>query len=370
MRIKAGAHTRTIAEPPTMELDITTPVYRARPVQVIDHDNGVILKRGALETHVQGERALDIVRIVLETAHAGATKDQLLQPFPPIEQPAVDYLIDQLIQRRILDQSEHPLEETPESIFYWELDQDEREVKARLRQAKIAIVGVNELSLELSRSLRRSGFEPCDIIDYPLLRNLRLFNDDGTTTAEWSEDSPLALDEWQKDASHESIDCIVATCDHGGLHWLRHWNQFCVANGLRFYPVALQNLIGHIGPYVVPGETACFECLRARQNSNLARPEEERAVEMLAFDTQSVVSFHPAMPGAVAHIAAMQLVKVFGQTLPFSPESSFIEVNLLVPKLVTRRVLRIPNCSVCQTLLANAAVNTEKNKGFMPGNRR
>jgi molybdopterin-synthase adenylyltransferase len=354
-----------------MELDIKMAVYRALPIQVIDYEDGVILKRGALETRIRGERALDVVRIVLELTRNGATKDQLHETFSAVERPAVDYLLEQLIERRILVTGELDTQnETPESIFYWELDQDAKEVKAKLAEAKLAIIGVNELSLELARSLRRSGFAQCQVVDYPLLRNLRLYKDDNTLSEAWSEQPPVALEQWQKDASRESIDCVVGTCDHGGMHWLRHWNQVCMVNRLNFYPVALRNLIGYIGPYVVPGETACFECLRARQNSHLARPQEDRAVENVAFETQGVVSFHPAMPSAIAHIAAMQLVKIFGQILPFSPQASFIELNLLTPKFVTRKVLRIPNCTVCRMLEPTAAVVIENNKSFMPGNRQ
>src|SRR5262249_45290966 len=106
------------------------------------------------------------------------------------------------------------------------------------------------------------------------------------------------------------------------------------------------------------------------QNSHLAHPQEDRAAELRAHEAQGVVSFHPAIPGAIAHIAVMQLVQIFGQTLPFSPRASFIELNLLVPRLVTRKLLRIPNCSVCRMVESSAAVSIENNRGLMPGNRR
>ncbi|HEX3763069.1 MAG TPA: TOMM precursor leader peptide-binding protein [Kofleriaceae bacterium] len=354
-----------------MELDIKMPVYRAVPVRVIDHENGVILKRGALETRVQGDGARDIVRAVLALARAGATRAQLHEPFAAADQPAVDHLVDQLVERHILVRSvPDDRDETPETILYWELDTPAAEVKARLAQAKLAIIGVNEISLELVRSLRRSGFEHCPVIDYPILRNRRLYQDDTSVSSAWSEAPPLRLDDWKDSASRESIDCVIATCDHGGLHWLRHWNEVCVANRLPFYPVALRNHVGQIGPYVVPGETACYECLRARQNSHLADPAADRAAEMVAFDAQDLASYHPAMPPAIAHVAAMQLVKVFGRILAFSPRASFIELNLLVPRLVTRRVLRIPGCAVCRTLEPHAPTSIDDIASAMPGNPR
>jgi thiazole/oxazole-forming peptide maturase SagC family component len=127
-------------------------------------------------------------------------------------------------------------------------------------------------------------------------------------------------------------------------------------------------MIGYIGPYIIPGETACYECLRARQNSHLANSEQERAFELVAFESQDVVGFHPAMPGAVAHVAAMELIKLFSHTLPFRNVASLIEFNLLVPRLTNRKVLRIPTCAVCRTLQMHAATSVDTNEA-MPGNR-
>lgn len=311
------------------------------------------------------------MRAVLALARTGATRAQLHAPFPAADRPALDHLVDQLIERRILvDGEPGDRPETPEVILAWELDTPADELHARLARTRLAIIGVNEISLELVRSLRRSGFAHCPVIDYPILRNRRLYRDDAAVSSAWSEAPPLALEDWQEAARRESIDCVIATCDHGGLHWLRHWNQVCVANRLAFYPIALRNHIGQIGPYIVPGETACYECLRARQNSHLADPAADRAAEMVAFDAQDVVSHHPAMTAAIAHVAAIQLVKAFGRILPFSPRASFLELNLFVPRLVSHRVLRIPHCAVCRTLDPHAPTSTEETTSFLPGNPR
>ena len=215
----------------------------------------------------------------------------------------------------------------------------------------------------------RSGFEQVVVVDYPMFRNLRLFTGDGALDERsWGEPAPLSFADWQESATTDSLDCLIATSDHGGMHWMREWNQFCADNRLDFFPIVLQNLIGYIGPYIIPGETACFECLRARQNSHLERPDEERAFEAVADEAQGVVGFHPAMAGAVAHVAAMQLVNVFSRGLPFPPIAALIELNLAAATMVRRKLLRIPNCAICRTLWENAATSPYRDE-MMPGNR-
>ena len=91
---------------------------------------------------------------------------------------------------------------------------------------------------------------------------------------------------------------------------MRPWNEFCVRHRRPFLPVVLQDLIGYIGPIVVPGETACFECLRARQNSNLINPETQRAAEARAFDGQAIAAAHPAMSASLGAIAGFELTSV------------------------------------------------------------
>lgn len=354
-----------------MTTDSSPTRYRMLPVHVIEHRGGAILKRGSLETRIGGERAFEVLRRIVEEAREGAPLERLREHFIEAERPTIDYLLKQLIERRLLvPTDEWPAGgDTPEGIFYWEFGQDAGAVRSRLREARLVIVGVNEITRELNCVLLRSGFERMVVVDYPVFRNLRLFGDGGALDQRaWGEPPPMSLAEWEESATTDLVDCLIATSDHGGLHWMRQWNRFCAENCLDFFPVVLQNLIGYIGPYIIPGETACFECVRARQNSHLDRPEEERAFEAVASEAQDVVGFHPAMSGAVANVAAMALVNLFSRTLPFTQVASLIELNLVVPRMVARKVLRIPNCAVCRTMWENAAVSPYRDE-MMPGNR-
>ena len=128
-----------------------------------------------------------------------------------------------------------------------------------------------------------------------------------------------------------------------------------------FFPVLLQDLIGYVGPLVVPGRTACFECLRARQNACMDAPGVQRAAEG---DSAKALAYHPSMPSILGDVAALEITKLLGGVPP-PQHSRLIEVNLLAPAIETRTVLKLPRCPVCGALETRPSVST-KRRAFQP----
>ena len=125
--------------------------------------------------------------------------------------------------------------------------------------------------------------------------------------------------EWFELTQGRGLGCLVVTSDFGGQHLLRNWNRHCVRERIPFLPVVLQDLVGRIGPLVVPGEGSCLECLRARENSHIDDPETHRAAEHGAYEGQVVNAFHPSMASVLGDIAAMELLKLYGQFMAARP---------------------------------------------------
>jgi molybdopterin-synthase adenylyltransferase len=42
------------------------------------------------------------------------------------------------------------------------------------------------------------------------------------------------------------------------MQFMRKWNDFCVRNDHAFLPIVLRDLIGYVGPLVIPHKTACY----------------------------------------------------------------------------------------------------------------
>jgi molybdopterin-synthase adenylyltransferase len=360
-----------------MTLDSTSQKMRALTIQLIEIDNGILLKRGCTEVKIGGEGAAEAVQVVLSAAAGpGATREEICERFATPSRPAVERLIDLLIARHMLVpsngvESVATDRESSLDILYWHFGVSAAEVTQRLNSRQIVIVGVNCISRQLVASLSASDLDNFRVIDYPLLRNLRLFDDTARLLADqWpaSAKPPLAYEEWADKIDPQSLDCLVATSDFGGQQEMRPWNKFCVEHDRHFLPVVLQNVIGYVGPLVIPGETACFECLRARQNAHLEDPQTRRAAEDVAFEGQVVTGFHPAMASVLGDLAAIELTKFYSGVLPLRNVGTLIEVNLLATQLTARKVLKIPRCAVCSPLHTRSSTTAQKTV-FAPAGR-
>ena len=344
-------------------------ILRSLPVQMIPTKEGVIIKRGCTEVQIRGVNAGAVIeRIISSSTQNSVTKDSLLASFPHADQPSVSQLIDQLIERRLLvsstsADSNSGNHENSTDIFYWHFDQTKAEISQRLDAQKITIVGVNYISRQLAISLSESGFTQVEVVDEPGLRNLRFFDPPRELQLQhWPTPlrTPVAMKQWEAGADLNSLDCIIATSDFGSAPILREWNTYCIHHNLRFFPIVLSNMIGYIGPLVIPQETACFECLLARQNSHLSDPSRKQTVDQVAFDSQNIVGFHPSMASIIGDIAAMEMTKFYSQSMPLWNVGKLIEVNLLATRMTPRKVLKLPRCPVCSPLQTQAAITPDK----------
>lgn len=348
---------------------------RAVPVQVVDHPEGVVLKRGCTEFKVMGKEARSVVNAILAAFTSEArTIEEGCGLFPADCRAAVEQLVKKFVERRILiGASETPAApgalESHLDIFYWDLGTDRASVGVRLNEKRLAIIGVNYISQRLVRALGASEVREIAIVDFPVLRNQRLWADAESPcpVEEFAaRGGVLSYEQWAAGLEENGLpDVVIATSDTGGAHDLRQWNEFAVANRLMFFPVVLRDMQGEIGPFVVPGETPCYECLRARQNANLTNPIDERHTEYQAAQLQATCGFHPSMASVLADLAAMEVIKFLGGRLLSWRVGHLIDVNLIVPELKVRKVLRVPTCTVCGSRHSSPSVSLDK-RSFIP----
>ena len=289
-------------------------------------------------------------------------------------------LLTALLARRLLAElgPDQPLpgpdrdgEESGLDVFYWEFGTTAAQVQERLDTRHVAVLGINCISRQLVGALQAVGLRHLRVADHPLLRNRRMFREDELRADEWPSwlPAPLSYEEWRDTTDPVTLDCLVATADFGAQALMRSWNEFCVLNNRIFLPVVLDRLVGLVGPLVVPGETACYECLRAREDANREEFALRRALEQptAAVQRQVVSGFHPSMATILGDLAAVELHKYYSLAMPYRVGTLF-EVNLLSPSLTSRKVLKVPRCPVCSPLNKRPAVNPEKG-GFLPGGR-
>lgn len=348
------------------------PRYRANPVVVAELPDGVLLKRGSIEVRITGSGSAEVISTLMdELGEHARTREELLNRFPKVMQETVNTLIDQLVDRRLLESADTSIEpqsvmESPLDIFFWEHGFDKAQWVEQATKRSFVILGINFVSMAVCRALISGGIKLIKVLDVPALRNIRFFDDiGGDLLPDWQRDLPvpISIDEFLAD--EDDFDCMIGTSDFGGMHLLRQWNEFAVEANRAFFPVILQNMMGYLGPLVIPGETACFECYRARQNSHMADPSSQRAAEITAHEAQLGASFHPAMAAALGNLAALEITKFFVGRIAGWQVGTVIEMDLLKPEMNVRRVLRVPRCKVCDAGNKQSAVSLDE-KLFIP----
>ncbi|MBC8165172.1 MAG: TOMM precursor leader peptide-binding protein [Bryobacteraceae bacterium] len=344
-----------------MKLELQPEKLFFRPTQFIGTSGSLILRRGAIEIKVAGAEAMDCVQKVYHaTSSGGATEEEVLALFDSADRPSLEHLLRQLIRRRFLVslnqlesaawEEEDSFHESSADVFYWHFGQTEAQAVSKLSDRRITIVGVNCISRQLATVLMETGFSSIEILDDPIYRNLRLFDADGVLKrGEWPQTLPATIEQFGSVDSldPESFDLLVATSDFGGLHLFSRWNEYCHLHKRNFLPVSLQRLGGYVGPFTVPGETACFDCFRVRESMHAADPASHRAVDEAALEGKDLTGFIPPMASMLADTAAMEVVRFYAFGPPVWRFSSVIEVNLMVPSMTCHRVLKLPLCPVC-----------------------
>jgi molybdopterin-synthase adenylyltransferase len=340
-------------------------VLRALPAQLIATGGSIIIVRGIVEVLVSGDQVADIVSNLFSWASGrGLPRSELIERFAPDQRDLARTLIDQLIHRSILVKTDAATSlETDESsldIFYWHFGQTASAVAERMSEKSIGIMGVNTISRRIATSLQSIAARNFRVVDFAILRNQRLFSSEGDLLAnEWPGDRPLSYEEWKETLTNEEVSCVVATSDFGAPQLMREWNRFCIANDVHFLPVVLDRFIGTVGPFVIPGQTPCYECARIRENANMDSPAVQRIADFHAAERQLVIGFHPAMSGMLGELAALELCKAYGGAgIPWRP-SYATELNVLTPSLTTRRVLKVPLCPSCSDARRISAMDIE-----------
>ncbi len=258
--------------------------YRLLGLQAVPHDDGVIIRRGTASVFVRGERARDLLDILIARSAEGRgiVLDEIKAETDLASHPTLTNLIETLRAERLLVVTERvtgpPRAERREEVFYWSHGASHAEATANVADVALAIFGVNHIALALFGNLRSCGFRNLTFIDHPALRNLDFFEGNAIRSEIASALSvrPQAFDEWSNAPARP--DCHVVCSDFGGLGLMREWNRNAVAANMLFYPIVLQDEIAHLGPLVVPGEgPASSACGRARTPISRTRSVSARA---------------------------------------------------------------------------------------------
>jgi bacteriocin biosynthesis cyclodehydratase domain-containing protein len=111
-----------------------------------------------------------------------------------------------------------------------------------------------------------------------------------------------------------------------------------------------------LGPLVIPGESACYQCFLDRLMLNTHHPDELASLVALPARTaQQSLGNDAAFHGLVHYLAARHIGAIAAGLFHLVKPGSVSEWSLLEAKEVNGRVLKMPRCSQCSRLKTTAA---------------
>lgn len=361
-----------MAAEPTFKMPVcrTHRKYFTPPIQLVKHPDGVVVKRGGVGIKITGLGAAQALKLIFSiTCKRGASLRELSNLFASSSRSHVRELLGNLIDRHLLipidrHDSTNMNQESHLDGFLWHFGQTADQVLGRLNSARMAIIGVNHISRQLATTLSLFNQSRFDVIDHPEHRNRVFFDQTGQLKkTEWPAWLKPPL-EWQEDFESQLHGCVVATSDFDRQAAFLRWNSFCVDNKLLFVPLLLKSMIGHLGPFIVPGETACYQCLVSRQGSHAGNSDIDTITDYGVFQSQQMSGFHPSMATILGELAAFELMRMYSDTIPGRKAGRLLEVDLLASRITERAVLKVPRCTACSPL--RGTTPTDLCKAFFP----
>lgn len=287
----------------------------------------ILLRRGDSVTAVSGEPAVSLVRELIESSHNGSV--QLPDATDPQEVAMVQDFRAKLQDAGLAVPPEQHVEQAgPLARELWMRSGQELDVldiDHRLRAAKVAVIGEASLGTHVRNHLGSAGlggvaggseFE----IDDPSVREADLVV---AIAPQRSSELLTRVNEWALEAQ---TPWLAVTSDEAGR------------------PV--------VGPYIVPGSSACFECFRMRRAANF--PERS----MVGSLTRSQEVAHSVLDsyshGRNLMLAGLIVEKVterigLGENASATAPGYVAVLEPAAPgwSVKEHRVLRVPRCPKC-----------------------
>ncbi|WP_437990057.1 TOMM precursor leader peptide-binding protein [Sorangium sp. So ce145] len=145
-------------------------------------------------------------------------------------------------------------------------------------------------------------------------------------------------------------DLVLACVSGDDLLVLQGVARFAHAASALSLSAHIEGLDAVIGPAVVPGETACWNCCRLRRLATSDRPEADHALQaslLAARPGRRARTYLAPMPAFLGHAVALAALDLLVNRAASRLTGHFIVQNLVDPEASLHAVLQMPWCAVC-----------------------
>jgi bacteriocin biosynthesis cyclodehydratase domain-containing protein len=164
----------------------------------------------------------------------------------------------------------------------------------------------------------------------------------------------IALDDFnhlETSIEDERPSLLILSLDRPEPLLLNYVNDLSQKRGLSLLLCQINGTEGIVGPFVVPGLTACLICHHLRVTRNLDYYQEYQAWEKWVTSDNKRQRAHPGsiypFTEMIASIATIEILKHVSEFYEPETYSKFITVNALRLEVITHPVLKLPRCPGC-----------------------
>lgn len=162
--------------------------------------------------------------------------------------------------------------------------------------------------------------------------------------------TPQGVDEWRGLVRGCALVISAASKPVVFNSEYRELNQAVLAEKVYWLPLAvLDNRALQIGPSLIPGETACYQCYEYRFRSNVRQLESYQAFTEAVNAVRELDDHGVLAPFAeiAANYAAVEAVRLLTPELRAATAGKVVDIRLDDLSTETHPVLRVPRCPHC-----------------------
>ena len=133
------------------------------------------------------------------------------------------------------------------------------------------------------------------------------------------------------------------------LPFARSLNDLSLELGIPILFGACEGVIGRVGPYVIPRNTACLECLNKRLLAHAGSAEMQAFAGYRVRHRDSIAApwpAHPVFRDAVARLFALEISQI-ALNLPSQTMGGVIEYSYTDGSVRRHPVFKVPRCEAC-----------------------
>jgi bacteriocin biosynthesis cyclodehydratase domain-containing protein len=152
-----------------------------------------------------------------------------------------------------------------------------------------------------------------------------------------------------------AFDLAIVAPSSTELDLLDEVNRTALSRPRPWLPILpFDGVLAAIGPLVIPGESACWECVRLRRASAIGYADELPLLERAPGGRQT----SPPLEATIAGLAASVALRWLVQRDPALPGHLLALEQWPSPRLTGHTVYRVPRCPTCSELAWRAAPAT------------